>query len=158
VRGIRRLKSLLGFLDAPASRRGLPLVLCAIASLPAVGWLSQPGFFLSHDGDLHRWRLWEYWQVWRTGQIPVQWAPDLSYGLGSPLFAYYSPLSYLLGSAAQAWGLGSADSAKLVFALGLLLSALGAYVLAAEWYGQRPGARYAGWAGLLAGTAYLYSP
>ena len=133
----------------------LPPLLCAALVVPATWWLARIEYFQTHDGDLHLWRVWEFWQVWRSGEAPLRWAPDLNYGFGSPLFVYYNPLPYLLGGVAQAWGLGAADAAKLIYGLALALGALGMYLLASEWYSRAPSRR---WAGLLAATAYLYAP
>lgn len=138
-----------------ARRPWLPLALCLIASLPGVWWLGWVDFFHTHDGDMHRWRQVEFWRLWRSGQVPVRWAPDLNYGFGSPLFTFYSPLPYLLGGVAQAWGLSAAEAVRLVFAGGLLLGSLGMYRLATEWYNQSPSRR---WAALLAAVTYLYTP
>lgn len=132
-----------------------PPALGALLSLPAVWWLLAMDYFRSHDADIHRWRIWEFWQVWRSGVAPARWAPDPNYGFGSPLFAYYGPLPYYLGGVAQAWGVGAAVAAKLVFGLGLALAAAGTYLLAGELYRGRSGAR---WAALLAASAYLYAP
>ena len=139
------------FLD----REWLPTVLCILLIGPAVWWLTQVDYFSSHDGDLHRWRIWEFWQIWQYGQVPVRWSTDLGYGFGSPLFTYYNPLAYLLGGAMQGWGLDSADAAKLVFGASLGVMMVGMYVLADEWYRGQAAGR---WAALVAATMCVYAP
>ena len=133
----------------------LPLGLCILLAAPATWWLTQVDFFASHDGDLHRWRIWEFWQIWQSGQVPVRWSSDLGYGFGSPLFTYYNPLAYLLGGAMQGWGLSTEDAAKLIYGASLILTILGMYALAVEWYRGQPARR---WAALVAAMACLYAP
>ena len=133
----------------------LPLGLCILLAAPATWWLTQVDFFASHDGDLHRWRIWEFWQIWQSGQAPVRWSSDLGYGFGSPLFTYYNPLAYLLGGAMQGWGLSAEDAAKLIYGASLILTILGMYALAVEWYRGQPARR---WAALVAAMACLYAP
>ncbi len=133
----------------------LPLGLCILLAAPATWWLRQVDFFASHDGDLHRWRIWEFWQIWQSGQVPVRWSSDLGYGFGSPLFTYYNPLAYLLGGAMQGWGLSAQDAAKLIYGASLILTILGMYALAVEWYRGQSAGR---WAALVAATACLYAP
>ena len=133
----------------------LPLGLCILLAAPATWWLTQVDFFASHDGDLHRWRIWEFWQIWQSGQVPVRWSSDLGYGFGSPLFTYYNPLAYLLGGAMQGWGLSAEDAAKLIYGASLILTILGMYALAVEWYRGQPARR---WAALVAAMACLYAP
>ena len=42
--------------------------------------------------------------------------PDTAYGYGTPLLAYYNPLSYLLAAPFELGGLAAADATRLVFA------------------------------------------
>lgn len=122
--------------------------------MPALYPLGALPLFASHDGELHLWRLWEYWELWRTGQIPPRWAPDFVYGYGVPLFLYYNPLPYVLGSAALGWGLGAAAAMKILFGLSLIASFVGAWLFAVEWAGDKAGWRV----GILAGATYVYFP
>ena len=133
----------------------LPVGVCILLIGPATWWLTQVDYFLSHDGDLHRWRIWEFWRIWQSGQAPVRWSSDLGYGFGTPLFTYYNPLAYLLGGAVQGWGLSTADAAKLVYGASLALTTVGMYLLGAEWYRRQAAGR---WAALVGAAACVYAP
>lgn len=76
--------------------------------------LFHPGLFHTHDGQLHIPRIAAYFKALSDGQLPVRWASDLNYGYGSPLFIFYYPLPYFLGSALHAIGFSFIDSFKVL--------------------------------------------
>lgn len=61
-----------------------------------------------------------------SGQFPVRWAPDLRFG--EPLFNFYAPLPYYLGSVISLLGLNFIWVAKVLFVLSSILSALTMYL------------------------------
>jgi hypothetical protein len=125
------------------------LVVGLVAAVP----LARVPFFASDDGLVHVWRLWEYARVAGLGYLPPRWAPDAAYGFGTPIFTFYNPLAYALGAVPVLLGATAADATKLVFALSLVLSALGAYFLGAAWNRRFPLA-----AGLTSALLYTLIP
>ena len=63
-----------------------------------------------------------------------RWLPQSHGGLGSPVFYYYPPLSFYLSGAAQLLGLAPNHAVLAVFALGFLLSGIGAFL----WLEDKP--------------------
>jgi hypothetical protein len=84
------------------------------------------------------------------GAVFTRWLPDLAFGYGFPFFNYRAPLSYYLALGFHLTGLPLPLSFNLLYVLSLLLSALGAYLLAKDLSGPR--------AGVLAAVAYTYAP
>ena len=106
------------------------IAFAAIAALTAL--LMMPALLappLTHDS---------FWinAVW-TDQFAAElsrgnpyprWLPQSHGGLGSPVFYYYPPLSFYLSGAAQLLGLAPNHAVLAVFALGFLLSGVGAFL------------------------------
>jgi hypothetical protein len=96
-----------------------------VLTLPALVPLAHAGFFESHDGLFHAYRLAALDRSVRAGVLYPRWFPEMAFGYGQPLLNFYGPLSYYLGLPFTLLGLSAAHALKLVFAGGLLLSALG---------------------------------
>ncbi|HCQ31291.1 TPA: hypothetical protein DIU27_02835 [Candidatus Collierbacteria bacterium] len=117
--------------------------------LPAVADIFKPGFFPMHD-DLQVLRLFEVHKCVLDGQIPCRWVPDAGYGYGYPLMQFYPPMPYYPMELMVLFGAGYFLPIKVMFALAFLLSGLGMYLLAKEFFGK--------WGGVLAAVLYVYSP
>ncbi|KKT40302.1 hypothetical protein A3K29_02820 [Candidatus Collierbacteria bacterium RIFOXYB2_FULL_46_14] len=117
--------------------------------LPAIVDIFKPGFFPMHD-DLQVFRLYEVHKCILDGQIPCRWVPDAGYGYGYPLMQFYPPMPYYPMELMVLLGAGYFLPVKIMFALAFLLSGLGMYLLAKEFFGR--------WGGVLAGVIYVYSP
>lgn len=124
-------------------------VFLLLLSLPAVGPLFHSGFFPMHD-DTQVVRVFEMAQALRDGQFPVRWVADLGYGFGYSIFNFYAPLAYYVGAFFSLIGFDYLLATKLMFGLGMILSAVFMYLLAKEFWGKA--------GGLLAGLFYLYAP
>ena len=124
-----------------------------VVGLVGAAPLARVPFFASDDGLVHLWRVWEYARVAAATGFPVRWAPDAAYGFGTPVFTFYNPLAYVVATLPVLAGTTAADATKLVFALSLVLSALGAYAFAAAWNPRAPQA-----AGLTAALLYTLVP
>lgn len=83
-----------------------------------------------------------------SGQFPVRWTPDLRYG--EPIFNFYAPLPYYLGAIIHFFGFNFIWTAKILFILSALFSALSMYLLANKLFGRQ--------AGFLAAVLYTYAP
>lgn len=99
-----------------------------ILSFPALGNLTIPNFYSSHDGETHTARIAQYWQALADGQYPPRFAGGLYSGLGSPIFVYIYPLPYIFGSFIHALGFTYTDSFEIIMALGFIFSSIFAFL------------------------------
>ncbi|HEY3111370.1 MAG TPA: hypothetical protein VGL23_21620, partial [Chloroflexota bacterium] len=86
----------------------------------------------------------------RRGELLPRWSPELSYGLGYPLFDFYGALAYYLATALHLAGLPAVEALKLVQAGGFAAASLAAFALARRHVGDL--------GGLVAAAAYGYAP
>lgn len=129
------------------SKYGLEIILVIMASL--IAWpLLIPGYFSHHD-DLQVMRIFEMRRCFSDLQIPCRWVPDMGYGNGYPLFNYYNPLPYYIG-VLFSYIFGYIISAKILFLIPIILSALSMYLLAREIFGRQ--------AAILAAILFQYAP
>jgi len=102
----------------------LLLIIFLVVSWP----LLKPGMFKIHDFT-HAARIAEMTQALQDGQFPVRWTQHFGFGYGMPLFEFYAPLPFYLGSIFY-WLFGNLlGSVKFIFLLTNGLSLLGAYLL-----------------------------
>ena len=126
------------------------LVLLLLAIFATWPLLTRPGLPTFTDGEQHVYRTIEIMEAWRAGVPYLRWAPDLFYGLGYPVFNYYSPLTYYL-AAAYGWFLGGPVAGiKFVMVLAAGLGAAGMYYFLRDHWGALPG--------LTGATAFALSP
>jgi hypothetical protein len=121
-----------------------------LLTLPALVPLVRAGFFDSHDGLFHVYRLQALDRAVRAGVLYPRWFPEFAFGYGHPVLNFYGPLSYYWGLPFTLLGVDAALALKLVFATGLVASALGMYLFARLHLG-RSGA-------LVAAAVYAYLP
>ena len=115
-----------------------------LLALPALAPLSRQGFFSSHDGLIHAYRLAALDRAVRQGVILPRWFPDFAFGYGHPVLNFYGPLGYYLGLPLTLVGVDPVWAIKTVFALGLVGSALGMYLFARLHLGRGPAVVAAG--------------
>lgn len=106
-------------------------------------------YWIMHD-DLQMMRQLQMEKCFVDKQIPCRWVPDMGYGYGFPLFNYYPPLPYLFGQIFRIFGLTFNLTAKLTFALGIILSGVTMFILAKEFFGK--------WGGLISSVFYVWAP
>lgn len=105
----------------------------------ASSWaLFQPGFFRAHD-YVHGARIAEMSKALTEGHFPVRWSQNFGYGFGMPLFEFYAPLPFYVGSFFYLTGIDLILSVKLLFLIANLGSLFGAYLLGKELFGYRGG-------------------
>lgn len=124
-------------------------VLILLACLPAIFSLIRSGYFPMHD-DIQAFRLLEMDKCIKDLQIPCRWIPDMGFGYGYPQFNYYGPTPYYLMEVVHLAGIGFLDSTKIGFALSVIVSALGMFLLAKSIWGN--------FGGVLASIFYIYAP
>ena len=74
----------------------------------------RSSYFPMHD-DTQPTRIYLMAQALQDGQFPVRWVQYLGYGYGYPIFNFYAPLPYYMGSVPILLGFDAVDSAKILF-------------------------------------------
>lgn len=120
----------------------LPIVFLLIAILIFIQIiLIKPffheGFFPTHD-DIQTVRVFEYYQSLKFGELPPRWSSGLLYGYGYPLFIFYNPLVYFLGSIFVFLGFNFLVATKIVFILGFCIGVIGLFLLVKYLAGNFP--------------------
>jgi hypothetical protein len=118
--------------------------------LPALAPLARAGFFESHDGLFHAYRLAALDRAVRAGVLYPRWFPEFGFGYGQPVLNFYGPLSYYWGLPFLWLGADAALALKLVFATGLIASALAMYLFARLHLDRGPA--------IVAAVVYAYLP
>ncbi len=126
-----------------------PLIILVILVIPAFISLMRPGYYPMHD-DLQAFRIHQMYECFKDLQIPCRWVPDMGYQYGYPQFNYYPPSVYYLGGLLHLIGFQFIDSAKIVFALGLLISALAMYLFLKDFLAK--------WPAFIGALVYTYIP
>lgn len=105
----------------------------------ASSWsLLRPEFFRAHD-YVHAARIAEMTRALEEGHFPVRWSQNFGYGFGMPLFEFYAPLPFYVGSIFHWLGVDLITATKLLFILANVGSLAGAYWLGRELFGYRGG-------------------
>lgn len=125
-------------------QRWLPILILVGTILISNWWLVTQPMFYTHD-YLHGARIAELTRGLLSGQLPVVWTQNFGFGYGMPMFEFYAPLPYLVGSLFQLGSLAVNAAnltwlVKLLFVLVNLATLGGGYLLAREWYERAPAA------------------
>lgn len=116
----------------------------------ACSWpLFNSQMFFTHD-FVHGVRIAEMARALKDGHFPVRWTSNFAYGYGMPLFEFYAPLPFYLGSLLYFVGIPLVLCVKLLFLLANVLTAAGSYLL-----GRKLGGK---WGGLLAAALITLAP
>src|SRR4030042_270767 len=122
-------------------RWDLNWLLAPLLTVFAVAPLAHPGYFWgAHDGRHSVYFLVEFDRSFRDGVLYPRWMPDFNFGYGYPFFNIYQPGAFYLGEAFHLAGLDFVTATKLVFALGVVLSAVTMYLLGSRLWGPAGGA------------------
>jgi hypothetical protein len=101
-------------------------ILILVLSIPALIPLLRGDFFHFSDEPQIA-NLYQMIRAIGSGQIPPRWAPDMSFGYGYPLFTFYYPLPFYLGTLFYFFTGSLVVSLKLLFAITVPLSGLFMY-------------------------------
>ena len=105
-------------------------------ALLATSWaLLHSGFFRVHD-YVHAARIAEMLRALQDGEFPVRWTPDFGFGYGMPLFEFYAPLPFYVGTFFYWLGLHIILVLKLLFVLCSVGTFVGMYLLGKKLYGR----------------------
>ncbi len=114
---------------------GLSLILVVAAA----SWALVPTeFFRAHD-YIHASRIAEMTRALEDGHFPVRWTANFGYGYGMPLFEFYAPLPYYLGSLFYWLGFEVVFVIKLLFLTTVVATTLGTYSLGKKLFGHLGG-------------------
>lgn len=102
----------------------------------AVRGLVLPGFIPTHDGEYHLIRFWQFHKMLSLGVFFPQWAPDVNYGYGLPLFIFQYPFPNYAGSLFHALGVSLADSVRLTLLTGYTGAMLFCYLWLRALFGR----------------------
>lgn len=127
----------------------LPLLFLILLSYWSIKPFFDPGFFPMHDNTQVQ-RVYEMHQALADGMFPVRWVSHLGYNYGYPIFNFYAPFAYYVGSFFAVLGFDALIATKLMMVLGLVLAGVFMYFLAKEFWGKG--------GGIIAGLLYLYTP
>lgn len=127
----------------------LIFILALILSYFSFKPLISKGYFPMHD-DTQPARIYVLSRELKQGIFPVRMVAGLGYNFGYPLFNFYAPLPYYLGSLFYLIGLDLILATKLMFLSGILLSLVFMFLLAKEIAGSL--------AAFTVSLFYLYAP
>lgn len=131
-------------------RKLFPYIMLFVVTLPTFAFMFTPGYFNMHD-DLQPMRIYEMEKCFSDGQIPCRWVPDMAWGYGQAMFNFYSALPYYLGILIRILTpLSILATIKMLFAISIIASTVGMYLLAKEFWGKM--------GGFLAAILYTYAP
>ena len=130
-----------------------PWLALPLLVIPALWPFAKLSLTDSADGILHLLRLVLLDHHVRHGMLYPRWVPELSIGLGYPVFNFYGPLTYYLAELLHLIGLDFVSALIAAFAVLVLAGGFGMYLLARDVLGPQQR-----WAALVAATAYMYAP
>lgn len=113
------------------------LIIILAFSFLILSRIFHPGFFAVHD-DTQPTRIYEMSKSLKDGLFPVRWVNDLGFGYGYPIFNFYAPLPYYIGSFFNLIGFGAITSAKIMFSIAVLAAGIGMYLFIKSFLGELP--------------------
>jgi hypothetical protein len=144
-------------LQHPRVRRWGVALLTVLLTLPAMWpFLSHEGYWFSHDGRFHLYRLLSLQEAWGQGHFYPRIFPDFAFGYGFAVLNFYGPLTYYVALAIGGLGLPAIAAMKLTFALSYPLAALAVWWFARDLWRADDAPNDI--AGLAAAIVYTYVP
>lgn len=130
-------------------QRNIWLLAVVILSFWTIAPLFSLGFYPMHD-DTQVARVSQMAKALSDGMFPVRFVADLGYGFGYPIFNFYAPLAYYVGSFFVLLGHDVLSATKLMIGLGAVIGGISMFLLAARLFNKK--------AGLVAAVFYMYAP
>jgi hypothetical protein len=128
----------------------LPLIFVFIIPVIALKSLFiSPYLPLMHD-QVQAERVYEMAKGISFGQFPVRFVGDLGYGFGYPLFNYYAPLPYYIGSLFFLLGTGLIPATKIMILFPFILAGISMYIFSKQYWGRA--------GGMLSALLYVLAP
>lgn len=139
------------------SRLSLFFLFVIVLTLPAMlSLFRSSGYWESHDGVFHLYRLVALENAWRQGHIYPRIFPEFAFGYGFTVLNFYGPLTYYVALIGRFIGLSPIIAMKATYALSYPLAAVGMWVLARELWRTEGKPNEA--AGVIAAAVYTYVP
>lgn len=107
----------------------------ALITLATSWFFFSPGMFYLHD-YLHAARVAEVLRGLEAGHFPVRWSENFGFGYGMPLFQFYAPLPFYVGSLFALIGVPVIAVTKLLFILCNIFTTWGSYLMGRTWFGR----------------------
>src|SRR5579859_1412413 len=115
------------------------ITLFFLAAMAASSWaLLHSGMFRVHDYT-HAARIGEMLRALQDGHFPVRWTANFGFGYGMPLFEFYAPLPYYIGTFFYWLGINIIVVIKLLFFFSSAASFIGMYLLGSKLFGRTGG-------------------
>lgn len=127
----------------------LPILLLLLLVFPSYKHLLSKGYFPMHD-DTQISRVFEMTKALKERQFPVRIVSDLGYGYGYPIFNFYAPFPYYIGSVFNMLSNDIVWSTKTMFLVGFILATISMYFLGKELGGI--------FGGITSSVLYTYAP
>lgn len=105
--------------------------------------------FMAHD-ETQAARVSEFALNITHGKIPPRISPNMSYGLGYPIFNYYAPFAYWVTSAIHLTGIPIIPSLEISYLLALIVGCIGIILFLRKYV--------SGWGSFIGGLLYISSP
>ncbi len=127
------------------------IIFLIIIGVPVILPYFHAGYFPTHDGEWAVVRLGDMFRSLRDHQFPVRYSGNLNFGYGYPLFNFTYPAPYYIGTLFHFFKLGFVNSLKLLFALSVVISGVGMYLLSNEVWKNK-------FSGVISAILYIYLP
>ncbi len=95
-------------------------------------------FFLFHDFTQGA-RVVEMTNALHDGHFPAIWSANLGYGYGMPLFEFYAPFPYYVGSILYMSGFSLITAVKILLFISSLVTAIGGFLIGRKLFGTASG-------------------
>lgn len=126
-------------------------LMIAVCLVPIWTLLQKPGLPNGTDTLYHIYRVAEMDRLWSQGVLIPHWADSFYFGYGSPLFHYYSGLTYYITSVImRVMDVNAVDSLRWFIVLCLVGASSGMYLFMRDQVGRV--------AATLSALLYVYSP
>lgn len=130
--------------------RLLSPLLVVLLGIPALQPLFSNQLTCGFDNVFHLWRSVQIDELLQSGVLFSRWAPHMVRGYGYPLYLFQSPLSAYGTAVFHLVGFSWPVAVNIMYALGLLLSAIATWWLVRDLWGEL--------GGIVAAVAMLFAP
>lgn len=116
--------------------RLFPLLLLISFILPGIWALTEPGFFLTDDGEWMVIRFSAFYENLVNGQFPVRFISRLNFGFGYPVSNFLYPLFMYIGAPIHFAGFGFVDTIKIILGGSFILGGVFSFLWLRKIFGS----------------------
>ncbi|MGB1251812.1 MAG: 6-pyruvoyl-tetrahydropterin synthase-related protein [Candidatus Promineifilaceae bacterium] len=128
----------------------VPIAVLVLLVLPAIRPIITGQMLNADDYAFHLHRFIQFTELWEQGILFSRWQPDLALGYGIPLLNFHGSLGLYLALPFHQLGFSHVQSLHTLYALSVLLGAIGVYLLLRD--------NLPIYATITGAVAYAYSP